>query len=163
MEQLKISFNVNGEDHEVKVQPYWTLLYVLRNKLGLTGAKLGCGIGECGSCTVIMDDEAVPSCLVLAASVDGKRITTIEGLQNGKELDPLQEAFIKQGAVQCGFCTPGMILSAKAFLNKNSSPTEKEIREALTGNLCRCTGYDKIINAIMSVVKKDTNECIKNG
>ena len=150
---MRITLNVNGEDYEVDVQPHWTLLHVLRNELGLTGAKLGCGNGECGACTVIMDGKAVPSCLVPAARAEGSEITTIEGLQDGGVLHPLQEAFIEHGAVQCGFCSPGMILTAKSLLDVNPRPTEEEVREALLSNLCRCTGYTKIVEAVLSVAE----------
>ena len=147
MKQL-IQLKVNGETHEVAVQPWRTLLEVLRESLGLTGAKRGCDEGDCGACTVLMDGEAVPSCLVLAVEAQGKEITTIEGLAQDGKLHPIQEAFVKYGALQCGFCTPGMILSAKALLDKNPKSKEEEIRLAIAGNLCRCTGYVKIIEAI---------------
>jgi carbon-monoxide dehydrogenase small subunit len=126
-------------------------LDVLRYRLGMTGTKEGCGTGSCGSCTVLMDGKAVNSCLVFVAEAEGKEITTIEGLSWEGELHPLQQAFIDEGAVQCGFCTPGMILTAKAFLDANPKPNESQIREAIAGNLCRCTGYEKIIRAIMSI------------
>jgi len=144
---------VNGEIHEVRVKPYWTLLRVLRNELGLTGAKLGCGRGECGACTVLMDGKPILSCLTLAARAEGKKIVTIEGLAEGLKLHPLQEAFIKNGAIQCGFCTSGMILSAKALLDRNLNPTEEEVREALSGNLCRCTGYVKPVKAVLEAAE----------
>ncbi|HMK83841.1 MAG TPA: (2Fe-2S)-binding protein [Candidatus Bathyarchaeia archaeon] len=153
MGKIRTHLNVNGHTYEVEVEPKSTLLHVLRNDLGLTGSKLGCGKGECGSCTIIMDGKAVPSCLILAAHCEGKKIITIEELQNGDRLHPLQEAFVKYGAIQCGFCTPGMVLSAKAMLDNNPSPTEEEVREALLGNLCRCTGYQKIVEAIMATTK----------
>jgi carbon-monoxide dehydrogenase small subunit len=155
-----ISLNVNGKIKEVSVRPHWTLLYVLREELGLTGTKYGCGTGECGACTVLIDGKAVHSCLVLAAQAEGKSIITIESLSDGAKLHPIQEAFLKHGAVQCGFCTPGMILTAKAFLDdyQGGIPTEKEIKEALAGNICRCTGYVKIIEAVMTAAKM-----MKNG
>ena len=131
------------------VEPWQTLLDTLRYDLGLTGTKEGCGDGNCGSCTVLLDGQAVNSCLVLAIEADGHEITTIEGLCQGGKLHPLQQAFIDEGAVQCGFCTPGMILTAKALLDSNPHPTEVEVRLAITGNLCRCTGYDKIVRAIL--------------
>jgi aerobic carbon-monoxide dehydrogenase small subunit len=148
MNEQVIDLIVNGEPVEVPVEPSETLLQVLRNKLQLTGTKEACGLGECGACTVILDGKAVNSCLVLAVEANGSEITTIEGLKNGPELHPIQKAFIEQGAVQCGFCTPGMILSAKALLDENPRPTEMQIREAIEGNLCRCTGYVKIVEAI---------------
>jgi carbon-monoxide dehydrogenase small subunit len=165
LRSLLIKLNVNGEIHEVTVKPYWTLLHVLRNELGLTGAKLGCGTGECGACTVIMDGKAVPSCLILAAQAEGKKIVTIEGLSDGLKLHPLQEAFVKYGAIQCGFCTPGMILSAKALLDKNPNPTEKDVREALSGNICRCTGYVKIVKAVLGCASRifEHNSVVSTG
>jgi len=140
---------VNGQEHEITVEPGRTLLDVLRYELGLTGTKEGCSTGSCGSCTVLLDGEAVNSCLVFAVEVEGKEITTIEGLAQRDKLHPLQQAFIDEGAVQCGFCTPGVILTAKAFLDTNPNPDESQIRQAIAGNLCRCTGYDKIVRAIM--------------
>ena len=151
LSKFSIRLDVNGEIREVKVQPYWTLLYVLREELGLTGPKCSCNLGDCGACTVLMDGKAVPSCLVLAAQAEGKKITTIEGLSDGGKLHPLQEAFARHGAIQCGFCTPGMILSAKALLDENPHPTEEDVQEAIEGNLCRCTGYTKIVEAILDV------------
>lgn len=141
---------VNGESYLVSIEPNETLLDVLRNKLGLTGTKKGCDAGDCGACTVLIDGKSVPSCLVLAVSARGKEITTIEGLADGENLHPLQQAFIDHFAVQCGFCTPGMILSAKALLDENPNPTEEEVRLALAGNLCRCTGYHKIVEAVLA-------------
>jgi carbon-monoxide dehydrogenase small subunit len=152
-----IKLDVNGEIREVMVKSHWTLQYVLREELGLTGTKFSCGTGECGACTVLMDGKAVPSCLVLAAQTEGKKITTIEGLSDGTRLHPLQEAFVKYGAIQCGFCTPGIILSAKALLDENPNPTEAEVREAIGGNLCRCTGYVKPIEAILAVARQLKN------
>ena len=152
----KISFKirVNGQDHVLTVEPTRTLLEIVRYELGLTGTKEGCGSGNCGSCTVLLDGKAVNSCLVLAAEVEGKEITTIEGLSSMGELHPLQRAFMDEGAVQCGFCTPGVILTAKSFLGSNPHPTEAQIRLAIAGNLCRCTGYDKIVRAIMRVANQ---------
>jgi carbon-monoxide dehydrogenase small subunit len=146
-----IKLRVNGQEQEVMVESRQTLLDALRYDLGLTGTKEGCGDGNCGSCTVLLNGQAVNSCLVFAIEVDGQDITTIEGLHQGGKLHPLQQAFIDEGAVQCGFCTPGMILTAKAFLDSNPCPTEAEVRLALAGNLCRCTGYDKIVRAILKV------------
>lgn len=145
---MELKFKVNGEPRNIEVDADMRLLDVLRDKLGLTGAKEGCGEGECGACTVIMDGHAVNSCLVLAAQARDKEIITIEGLEKNGELDVLQESFIRAGAVQCGFCTPGMILSAKALLMKNPHPSQEEIKTAISGNLCRCTGYTKIVQAI---------------
>jgi aerobic carbon-monoxide dehydrogenase small subunit len=146
-----INLTVNNEEYELAVEPNQTLLDVLRYQLGLTGAKKGCEMGECGACTVIMDGITVTSCLVLAMQANGRRITTIEGLETEEGMHPLQKAFVEKGAIQCGFCSPGMILSAKALLDKNPTPTEDEIRKAISGNLCRCTGYQKIIEAVKSV------------
>jgi carbon-monoxide dehydrogenase small subunit len=149
----KIRLTVNGKRHELSVKPWRTLLEVIREELNLTGTKEGCGLGECGACTVIMDGQAVNSCLVLAAEADGKEILTIEGLVDCGNLHPIQEAFIEQGGMQCGFCTPGMILSAKVLLDKNPDPTEEEIKEGISGNFCRCTGYKKIIESIKAASK----------
>jgi carbon-monoxide dehydrogenase small subunit len=145
---------VNGETHEVLVKPSETLLDVLRDKIGLTGTKEGCDTGKCGACTVLIDGQATRSCLTLAVSVREKEITTIEGIARGKELHPLQRAFIEHGALQCGFCTPGMIMTAKAFLAENPAPAEDEIKEAIAGNICRCTGYSSIVAAIQAAAKE---------
>lgn len=152
---MKIEFVVNGIKREVDVNPDERLLDVLRNKLGLTSVKEGCGEGECGACTVIINGLAVNSCMVLAPQARGKEITTVEGLEKNGELDELQESFIKNGAIQCGFCTPGMLMSCKALLMREPNPTEEEIRRAIEGNLCRCTGYTKIVNAVKDVVSKN--------
>jgi len=151
MKRIKVT--VNGILYELSVQPWETLLDVIREHLGLTGTKEGCGLGECGACTVIMDGKTVNSCLVLAVEADSRVITTIEGLANGDELHPIQEAFIKCGGLQCGFCTPGMIMSTKALLEQNPSPDEEEIRKAIAGNFCRCTGYTKIIESVKVAAK----------
>jgi carbon-monoxide dehydrogenase small subunit len=148
-----INLKVNGEIYEVAVEPRKTLLDIIRDDLGLTGTKKGCDQGECGSCTVIFNGKAVNSCLVLAVEAEGKDVLTIEGLAKGTKLHPIQEAFINHGAIQCGFCTPGMIMSAKVLLDKNPNPTEKEVRDAIGGNLCRCTGYVKIVEAILAATK----------
>jgi carbon-monoxide dehydrogenase small subunit len=147
-EKISLQLKVNGRDYTVMVAANARLLDVLRDELMLTGTKEGCGIGECGACTVIMDGQAVNSCLVLAAAAAGKEIITIEGLEQDGRLHPLQEAFIRHNALQCGFCTPGMIISAKALLDKNPHPTREAIRAAIAGNLCRCTGYEQIVAAI---------------
>jgi carbon-monoxide dehydrogenase small subunit len=147
MKQI-LKTTVNGREYEVAISPKRTLAEFLRDDLGLTGVKLGCGEGECGACTVLLDGRPVASCIVLALESQGREVLTIEGLADGPELHPLQRAFVKQGAIQCGFCTPGMILSAKALLDRNPDPSEEEIRRALAGNLCRCTGYQKIVEAI---------------
>lgn len=149
MKQL-ITLVVNGEPREVLVKPNETLLNILREKLGITGAKHGCDTGKCGSCTVLLDGKPIRSCLTLAISVRDKEITTIEGISRNGDLHPIQKAFIDNGAVQCGFCTPGMILFTKAFLEEIPNPTEDEIKKALSANICRCTGYVKIIDAIQA-------------
>ncbi len=149
----RIRLNVNGIDYIIEVADNRRLLDVLREELGLTGTKEGCGIGECGACTVILNGEAVNSCLILAVQADGGTVLTVEGLETDGELSRLQKAFLAHGAVQCGFCTPGMLMSAKALLDKNPHPTEAEIREAIAGNLCRCTGYKQIVEAIDEAAK----------
>ncbi len=153
-EKSAITLTVNGEVYEVSVKPNSSLLDVLRDKLDLTGTKRGCDAGDCGSCTVIMDGKAVNACLVLAMKADGCNLLTIEGMANGNKLDPIQAAFLEKGAVQCGFCTPGMVLSTKALLDKNPKPTKIEIKAGIAGNLCRCTGYTKIIEAIQTASQK---------
>jgi carbon-monoxide dehydrogenase small subunit len=145
---------VNGEPYETDVEPRKTLLWVLREQLRLTGAKESCGTGDCGACTVIMNGRTVNSCLVLGVEADGSDILTIEGLAKKGQLHPIQQAFMEVGAVQCGFCTPGMILSAKSLLDENPDPTEEEVRAAIAGNLCRCTGYTKIVEAILAAAKR---------
>jgi carbon-monoxide dehydrogenase small subunit len=142
---------VNGEEVSGWVEPRRTLLDFLREDLNLTGTKKGCDFGECGACTVLLDRKPVNSCLVLALEAEGREVMTIEGLTNGEKLHPLQEAFIRYGAVQCGYCTPGIILSSKALLDENPTPTELEVRRGIAGNLCRCTGYVKIVQAILAV------------
>lgn len=153
MKQL-MNFKINGVDYEIAAETNRTLLEILTENLGLTGTKSGCNEGACGACTVIMGGEAVCSCLILAVEAQGKDIVTIEGLASNGQLHPLQEAFMEHGAVQCGYCTPGMILSAKALLDKNPDATEADIRRALQGNLCRCTGYVKIVEAILAAKEK---------
>lgn len=149
-----IHFTLNGKPYDLSVKPWSTLLDVLRDDLQLTGTKEGCGHGDCGACTVILEGKTVNSCLVLAPEVNGKEILTIEGLSDGDVLDPIQEAFIDHGGSQCGFCTSGTIISAKDLLNRKSNPSEEDIREAIAGNLCRCTGYTKIIESIDAAARK---------
>jgi carbon-monoxide dehydrogenase small subunit len=148
-----LRIRVNGEDFEIFIEPWKSLADLLRDELNLTGVKIGCNEGQCGSCTVLIDGKPVKSCLVLAPMVNGKEILTVEGLSNDGRLHPLQEAFIKHFAVQCGFCTPGFILAAKSLLDENPNPTEEEIRKWLAGNLCRCTGYVKIIEAVLAAAE----------
>ncbi|MGD0235375.1 MAG: (2Fe-2S)-binding protein [Syntrophorhabdales bacterium] len=147
-----VTLRVNGTDEELYIEPWWTLARVLREELNLTGTKVSCGTGDCGSCAVLVDGKVVKSCIYLAMKARGKEILTIEGLR-GEDggLHPIQQAFIEHFAIQCGYCTPGMILTAKALLDENPDPTEEEVREALAGNLCRCTGYVKIVEAILAV------------
>lgn len=154
MNEVLVACRVNGLEYRITVPANLTLLEMLREKIGLTGTKQGCGIGECGACTVILNGHAVNACLVLAAQAKGGEIVTVEGLERDGRLAPLQEAFIRKGAVQCGFCTPGMLMSATALLARHPDPTEEEIREALSGNLCRCTGYQQIVEAVRSVSGK---------
>ena len=146
--EWEVSFRVNGKEVELKVSPLTSLAQLLRDNLGLTGTKVSCNEGECGSCTVIMDNQVVHSCLVPASQVDGTDVWTIEGLTPQEGLHPMQEAFLNEGAVQCGYCTPGFIIAGVALLRRNSNPSENEIKEAISGNLCRCTGYHKIVRAI---------------
>ncbi len=160
MKKTEIEFTLNGKKKKIEVKPSDLLINVIREELHLTGTKYACGIGECGACTVLLDGEPVLSCLTLAITVAGKEITTIEGLAQGDELHPLQRAFLEQGAVQCGFCTPGMILTATALLKENPQANEEEIRENMRGNLCRCTGYVQIIKAIKSCTEGGGNESI---
>jgi carbon-monoxide dehydrogenase small subunit len=152
MKSLRLK--VNGKSYTVRVKAQTTLLDVIREELGLTGTKEGCGLGECGACTVIMGDKTVNACIVLAVEAEGKEITTIEGLADGERLHPIQEAFVEVGGLQCGFCTPGMILSTKALLDKNKEPSNDEIRRGLSGNFCRCTGYTKIFESVRAAAQK---------
>ena len=149
-----LKLNVNGDDFEILTEIHKTLLEVLREDLGFTGTKRGCDLGSCGACTVLVDGKPYLSCLTLAVAAQGKKIVTIEGMAQGGEPHPLQKAFVEKGAIQCGFCTPGMILTAKAYLAERPHPSEEEIKQAMSGNLCRCTGYTKILEAILSVVEK---------
>jgi aerobic-type carbon monoxide dehydrogenase small subunit (CoxS/CutS family) len=151
---MEIEITVNGRKRRFDVEPNRLLLNLIRDELYLTGTKYGCGIGECGACTVHLDGEAVLACMVLAVDADGRNVTTIEGVADGDKLDPVQEAFIEEGAIQCGFCTPGFIMSTKALLKENPNPSENEIREYLKGNYCRCTGYVNIIKAVQSAARK---------
>ncbi|MGD8809634.1 MAG: (2Fe-2S)-binding protein [Gammaproteobacteria bacterium] len=154
MSRHHISVTLNGDEVEYLCDTQQTLLDVLRDELGLTGAKEGCASGDCGACSVMVDDRLVCSCLVLGAELDGAKVETIEGMADGDHLHPLQEKFLEEAALQCGICTPGFLIAAKALLDKNPDPTETEVRFWLAGNLCRCTGYDKIIHAVMDVAKE---------
>ena len=149
MKSIHVTTTVNGEPAEFICTPDETLLDVLRNRLGLTGSKEGCGTGDCGACSVLLDGRLVSSCLVLGVEAEGKKIETIEGMAAGEELHPLQRKFLEHAALQCGFCTPGFLVASKALLEKNPDPTEEEVRYWLAGNLCRCTGYDKIVRAVL--------------
>ena len=154
MSAVLVSTTINGDTVEFACQPDETLLDVLRNRLGLTGAKEGCGTGDCGACSVVIDGRLVCSCLVLGAEMDGKSLETIEGMAEGEKLHPLQRQFIDHAALQCGICTPGFLMAAQALLRKNPDPNEEEIRFGLAGNLCRCTGYDKIVRAVQAAAKE---------
>jgi len=154
----KINVSVNGELEQVTVPSNMTLMRMLRESLALTGTKNGCSAGECGACTVLMNGEPVNSCMVLAVECDGTEIITVEGLANDKQLDPVQETIIEAGGVQCGFCTPGVLISARALLNRNPDPSQDEIREALVGNLCRCTGYIRIVESVQKAAKMNTSK-----
>jgi carbon-monoxide dehydrogenase small subunit len=153
MSRVPLTLNINGDAHELLISPHWTLLHVLRTVIGLNGSKENCLEAECGVCTVLVDGKAVNSCILLVEQCRGKSIVTIEGLGSPEHLHPLQEAFIKHGAVQCGYCIPGMILTAKSYLDEHPDlvPTREDIREAISGTLCRCTGYQKIVDAIVAV------------
>jgi len=151
---MQITLKVNGRSYPLSVRPNEILLNVLRDRLGLPGTKYGCGIGECGACTVLLDGRAVLSCQTLAFTADGREITTIEGLERDGKLDPVQQAFIDEGAVQCGYCTPGMVLSAKALLDRIPDPSYEQLKQAIRGNLCRCTGYTNILRAIKSAARE---------
>lgn len=154
MAEQIVKFIVNGRSYEIPIEPQMTLVEVLRDKLDITGTKISCGAGECGACTVLIEGKPVLSCLTLAITAREKNILTIEGLAKGNDLHPIQKAFIDNGAIQCGFCTPGMILTTKALLDENSNPTRREVRKALAGNLCRCTGYVKIVDAVLAAAEE---------
>lgn len=158
MNKQILSLTVNGKAHQVLIDPNKTLAQLLREDLGLTGTKQGCQVGDCGSCTVMLDGRTVNSCLVLALQADGRQVFTIEGMAGGNGLHPIQDAFVQAGAIQCGFCSPGMILSAKALLDANPAPGEADIRQGLSGNLCRCTGYQKIVEAVRDASQKMSGE-----
>jgi aerobic carbon-monoxide dehydrogenase small subunit len=151
MKMVLIKTTINGKQYDLEVRPNMTLLDLLRDELGFTGTKRGCEVGECGACTVLMNDQAVNSCLVLAPQVQGKEILTVEGLADGEKLHPLQESFLDHDAVHCGFCTPGMLMSAKELIDQSPKPSESEVRTAISGNLCRCSGYQQIVDAIKEV------------
>jgi carbon-monoxide dehydrogenase small subunit len=151
---MEIELTINGRKRRFDVEPNKLLLSLVRDDLYLTGTKYGCGIGECGACTVHLDGEAVLACMVLAVDADGRRVDTIEGVAEGNRLDPVQEAYIEEGAIQCGFCTPGFVMTTKALLAENPDPSEAEIREYLKGNYCRCTGYVNIVRAVQSAARK---------
>jgi len=152
----KVEITINGKSYVLLIEPHRTLLDVIREEAGLTGTKKGCDSGDCGACTVLMDGKAVNSCLILAVEADGKEVGTIEGMARGGILHPLQQAFIDHGAVQCGYCTPGMIMTAKELLDNNPTPTEQEVKEALAGSICRCTGYKKIVDAVVACGGRDS-------
>jgi len=154
MVKCPVKLKVNGDEFELYVEPQRTLLEVLREDLGLTGTKYSCGAGECGACTVLLDGESVVSCMTLAVEADGKSVETIEGMAKGGELHPIQEAFLEHGAIQCGFCTPGMVMQAKALLDENLNPTEEEIKQYMRGNLCRCGTYPRMVKAIIAAAEK---------
>ncbi len=151
--KIPVTLRVNGESYDLMIAPYRTLLDVLREEIHLTGSKKGCDVGDCGACTVLLDGKPVNACLVVAATAESSEITTIEGLAQDGNLHPLQQAFVKEGAVQCGFCTSGTLMSLKALFDRNSSPSVDEIKSAIAGNLCRCTGYSKIFKAVESVIQ----------
>ena len=151
---MEIEITVNGRKRRFDVEPNKLLINLVRDELYLTGTKYGCGIGECGACTVLLDGEAVLACMVLAVDADGRCVETVEGVADGDKLDPIQETYIEEGAIQCGFCTPGFIMTTKALLKENPGPSEAEIREYLKGNYCRCTGYVNIVKAVQSAAKK---------
>jgi carbon-monoxide dehydrogenase small subunit len=152
--RVDLNLRVNGEDNPISIEPNWTILKVVREVIGLTGSKEGCATGACGACTMLVDGEPIYGCLSLAATLEGREIETIEGLSRGGNHHPIQLAFVERGGIQCGFCTPGMILATKALLDRNPSPTREEIREGLSGNFCRCTGYVKIFESVETAAEK---------
>ncbi len=154
MSKQTIHIKINGQPQEVAVEPHWTLLEMVREQLALTGSKEGCGTGDCGACSMIVDGRLITSCLMLAPEADGSEVLTIEGLARNGELHPVQQSFIEAGGVQCGFCTPGMIMAAKALLDRNPRPTLEDVRLGLAGNLCRCTGYAKIYEAVLAAAER---------
>ena len=154
MSKQTIHIKINGQPQEVAVEPHWTLLETVREQLALTGSKEGCGTGDCGACSMIVDGKIITSCLMLAPEADGSEVLTIEGLARNGELHPVQQSFIEAGGVQCGFCTPGMIMATKALLDRNSRPTLEDVRLGLAGNLCRCTGYAKIYEAVLAAAER---------
>jgi carbon-monoxide dehydrogenase small subunit len=154
MSKQTIHIKINGQSQEVAVEPHWTLLEMVREQLALTGSKEGCGTGDCGACSMIVDGKLITSCLMLAPEADGSEVLTIEGLARNGELHPVQQSFIEAGGVQCGFCTPGMIMATKALLDRNSRPTLEDVRLGLAGNLCRCTGYAKIYEAVLAAAER---------
>ncbi len=158
MSQVRVSTTINGDAAAYLCEPDETLLDVLRDRLGLTGSKEGCGTGDCGACSVMLDDRVVCSCLVLGAEAEGRKVRTVEGIASGDKLHPLQEKFLEFAALQCGICTPGFLVAAKALLDRNPEPTETEIRFGLAGNLCRCTGYDKIVRAVQAAAAEMRRE-----
>jgi carbon-monoxide dehydrogenase small subunit len=154
MSKQTIHIKINGQSQEVAIEPHWTLLETVREQLALTGSKEGCGTGDCGACSMIVDGKLITSCLMLAPEADGSEVLTIEGLARNGELHPVQQSFIEAGGVQCGFCTPGMIMATKALLDRNSRPTLEDVRLGLAGNLCRCTGYAKIYEAVLAAAER---------
>lgn len=156
--KIPIKLNINGDDYYIHTTPTRTLVEVLREDLKITGTKKGCAAGECGACTVLMDGKPIASCITLAAQAEGKEIITIEGLAQATELDPIQEAFTENGAIQCGYCSPGFIMTTKGLLDKNDNPSEEEIKTAIAGNLCRCTGYQKIVSSVQVASEKIRSE-----
>jgi aerobic carbon-monoxide dehydrogenase small subunit len=157
----EITLSINGQEYSLAIHVFESLNYVVRERLGLTGTKRGCETGGCGSCTVLVDGKAIYSCMMYALQAQGKKVLTIEGLQSGNELDPIQRSFMEHGGLQCGYCTTGFIMSAKALLDRNPNPTELQVRDALVGNLCRCTGYTKIFESILAASKSDRDRARK--